>query len=569
MRHMHYPGMIAGILNKFGKIGVVIGFFLGNVLLTYVTNGNTAEIIHLKEIVIASIGLLLVPKNIEISISDLVGRTKFLPVSKERMLEENEDTVYKLNSVSETISESSKTYEEAAATMVEDEEIEQQTAKQKEEFIDYIRDKMAENEQNMLYEDIMDNGSGIAEDIYNCIKNKNEIFMQDIIDIFEQHNSYIVGLDNDDIKKTVEKDIIEVVKIANDAMKICKLNFVWSKKIEDDKKNISIGLDGVSKVISNVASSISRKNEQTFEKEKEEIQILLLQKNIGVYDIAISKQSSGKIIVDLYIQKNDNFTEEAKKSQVIEEILFKVFGENFVMTKQKKNIGGEENKALQTYISADKYKATVGITSRSKQGNTQNGDSTLKLVMEDGKILLAISDGMGSGEDASKSSNEAILMIRKLMGAGFEKEAAIELINNIINMKTKNETFATIDISILDLYNGNLELIKSGACPTYIKRGKDVEIIHAISLPAGILNNVDSVVFDSEIKKGDIIVMCSDGILDANREAINKEEAFKEFLKKMKTQTPQKIADLIISEAVDMGLGIARDDMSVIVTKIS
>ena len=41
-------GMIAGILNKFGKIGVVIGFTLGNVLLAYVSNGYTVELIHFK-----------------------------------------------------------------------------------------------------------------------------------------------------------------------------------------------------------------------------------------------------------------------------------------------------------------------------------------------------------------------------------------------------------------------------------------------------------------------------------------------------------------------------------------
>ena len=101
-------GMIAGVLNRFGKIGVVVGFLIGNIILTYVANGNLAEIIYIREILIASIGLLLVPKSIEINITDLVGKTKFLPLSRERMLEENEDTIYKLNSVSETISEISK-----------------------------------------------------------------------------------------------------------------------------------------------------------------------------------------------------------------------------------------------------------------------------------------------------------------------------------------------------------------------------------------------------------------------------------------------------------------------------
>ena len=48
-------GMIAGILNKLGKIGVIIGFILGNAILTYVANGNTVPVITIREILIYQI----------------------------------------------------------------------------------------------------------------------------------------------------------------------------------------------------------------------------------------------------------------------------------------------------------------------------------------------------------------------------------------------------------------------------------------------------------------------------------------------------------------------------------
>ena len=154
------------------------------------------------------------------------------------------------------------------------------------------------------------------------------------------------------------------------------------------------------------------------------------------------------------------------------------------------------------------------------------------------------------------------------MGAGFEKDAAIELINTSIAMKSQDETFATLDIGILDLYSGNLEVLKNCACPTYIKRGKEVKEINAISLPTGILNNIDSITFDTDIKDGDIIVMCTDGIIEANMEAINKEEAFKEFLKDLNVENPKKIANIILDEAIDFCYGKPKDDMTVIVAKI-
>lgn len=562
-------GMIAGVLNKFGKVGVVVGFLLGNIILTTVVNGNVAEIIYIKEILIASIGLLLVPKNLEISITDLVGKTKFLPVSKERMLEENEDTIYKLNSVSETISEISKSYGEAAITTVEDEEIEKIKAKQKETFIDEVLDEMENETNNMLYEDIVNIDNGILSDIYNCIQEKENLHVQDIIEIFEEHNNFIVGLSDEDIKEHVEKDILQVVKIANNATKINKLNYAWNKRVEDNKKTISIGLDGVSKVILDVAENISKRNNAKFEKEKEEIEILLLQKNIGIYDINITKQKNGKMVVGLYTKAKEDLTDEVTKIQKIEAILTKVFNEKMVMLSQKNQMCGEEDKVLQTYVSEDKLTISVGIATKTKDNSEVSGDNVLKLMLADGKMLLALSDGMGSGREASKSSQTAIKMIKRLIGSGFEKETALELINTSIAMKAKDEVFATLDISILDLYSGNIEVLKNGACPTFIKRGKDIKVIHAISLPAGILNSIDSVVFDADIKTGDIIVMCTDGIIDANREAINKEEAFMQFLQNINIENPQKIADIIVKECIDYCYGKANDDMTVIVAKIS
>ena len=79
-------GMMAGILNRFGKIGVVIGFALGNVILAYVSNGYTIELIHFKEILIAFIGLLAVPNNLHIELEEFIGNTNQLPVTPDRAL---------------------------------------------------------------------------------------------------------------------------------------------------------------------------------------------------------------------------------------------------------------------------------------------------------------------------------------------------------------------------------------------------------------------------------------------------------------------------------------------------
>jgi len=47
-----------------------------------------------------------------------------------------------------------------------------------------------------------------------------------------------------------------------------------------------------------------------------------------------------------------------------------------------------------------------------------------------------------------------------------------------------------------------------------------------------------------------------------------KKDWIEDFLKNVNTNNVQKIADLIISEAIDNSFGIAKDDITVIISKV-
>ena len=180
--------------------------------------------------------------------------------------------------------------------------------------------------------------------------------------------------------------------------------------------------------------------------------------------------------------------------------------------------------------------------------------------------MLAISDGMGSGRETKKSSEQALRMLENMLLSGFDKTTSLDLINTSLISKN-NEIFATLDIAIIDLYLGTIEFIKSGACPTYIKNKKKVQIIKSNSLPTGMIDENVLDTFDKDITSGDIMVMCSDGILDSNIEYKNKELWLKYMLEDIETTNTQKIADLILNEAIDNNFGLPKDDMSIVVCK--
>ena len=89
-----------------------------------------------------------------------------------------------------------------------------------------------------------------------------------------------------------------------------------------------------------------------------------------------------------------------------------------------------------------------------------------------------------------------------------------------------------------------------------------------MSLPAGIIENIDLTVFDIKIENNDIICMCTDGIIDSNIEYKNKELWVKNLLEEIKTDNVQKIADIILKESIDNNIGIPKDDMTIIIIKI-
>lgn len=79
----------------------------------------------------------------------------------------------------------------------------------------------------------------------------------------------------------------------------------------------------------------------------------------------------------------------------------------------------------------------------------------------------------------------------------------------------------------------------------------------------------DLIVYDYDLEDGDILVMCTDGIIDANTEYINKELWVKYLLEDINTDDAQQIANMVLNEAIDNEFGMKKDDMTVIVAKIN
>lgn len=564
-------GLLAGLLSRFGRPGVIIGFVLGNTILTYVSNGNIIPIIVFQEILIASLGLLLIPKKVEFAIEDLFISSKLLPETTGRSLEGSKETIRKLTNISETISEIAESYKQTAATVLDDEmtKIEQEN---KDIFIKELRNNIEDMEENMLYEELYYSDE-IVSDIFKALLINTRVTKKQLVEIFSNHNNYILGYEEDNDNETIEKDISEMIKKINYSYKTSKMNFVYKKKIEENNKNVSAQLQGVSDMIAEVADELEESQttevEEEFKNEKEQIIQLLKQKMIEVDEIYIKQEETGRYKITIYQKCCTKLDGSECPYKTIGQIISRVLDEKISLVDQSCGLRKNEDICKFTFMSKDKYNLQIGIAKSTKEGSPVSGDTSIQTRLEDGKYLIALSDGMGSGPEARKSSKIAIKMLERLLTSGFKKDTSIKLINSTLASTMKDDDmYATLDIAILDLYGENMEFVKNGACPTYVRRGKEVQLLKSVAMPTGIIENIELIEYDKDIEQGDIIVMCSDGIIESNNEYQNKELWLKYLLEEINTDDVQKIADIIISEAIDNDFGKEKDDMTVIVAKV-
>lgn len=134
-------------------------------------------------------------------------------------------------------------------------------------------------------------------------------------------------------------------------------------------------------------------------------------------------------------------------------------------------------------------------------------------------------------------------------------------------LKSNDEVFTTFDISLIDLYTGKLQIIKTGAPATFIRRKNRVDIINSKSLPVGILKDIDFNVYEGYLDDGDVIIMMSDGVLEANEVVDDVEIWMRDVIAGINSLNPKKITEEIIRAAEEASGGKIKDDMTLLVTK--
>ena len=213
------------------------------------------------------------------------------------------------------------------------------------------------------------------------------------------------------------------------------------------------------------------------------------------------------------------------------------------------------------------FTLTTATAFAAAEEGKPTGDAAAFLETEQGNGLLALSDGMGTGDAAAKESRIAIELLEQFTEAGFDRELAVRMINSALLLRRGEENYATLDICHVDLFDGQAEFIKLGAAATYIRRGERIISLRTTTLPAGILQQVTPEKNEIRLKDGDMILMVTDGIVDALGGEEKTGSWLKGKLSAFPASNPQDMADYILREVKKERQTQRQDDMTVLASR--
>ncbi len=213
------------------------------------------------------------------------------------------------------------------------------------------------------------------------------------------------------------------------------------------------------------------------------------------------------------------------------------------------------------------YQVEIGKAAVARAG--VSGDSQVSFEISFSKVAIVLSDGMGIGPKAQTESSMTLRLLERMIKAGYDLRTAVSLINRLLVLRNHEEMFVTIDLVVVDLFTGQLEFVKVGAAPSFIKRGREVEIIHNHTLPVGVLDQVEVEADRRTLKEGELLIMATDGVLEARRRVARKEEWMCWHLRRLQEDAdPASLAERILQDSIDMADGRVDDDMMVVVARL-
>lgn len=164
------------------------------------------------------------------------------------------------------------------------------------------------------------------------------------------------------------------------------------------------------------------------------------------------------------------------------------------------------------YKERETLAVTLSAAVRRKPGEEICGDAYAFFHTEDGRAVVLLSDGMGTGKEAARLSRSTVDLIAAFVRSGCTVHESAGAVVPFLQARRGNG-FATLDLLEIDLFTGGARLIKCGAADSYLAEHGQVRTLSVPSLPPGADpgGSTELQGIDLMLRPGCRIIMASDG----------------------------------------------------------
>lgn len=217
--------------------------------------------------------------------------------------------------------------------------------------------------------------------------------------------------------------------------------------------------------------------------------------------------------------------------------------------------------------------ALPGLTAaiQSRPAREISGDIYDFFEYDNETVLIAFGDVSGKGAAAALYGALVSGLLRTLAPRRRSPAALMRTLNETLLERKVDARYVTLTLMLWDNRDHEMTMVNAGAVPPLIFRNGELVKIRVEGMPIGLLDEreYEETVFQAQ--PGDIILLCSDGVLDQlnpKEEEYGRQRLVK-VVKRVCESEPRQIADEILADLDEFTDGRRRfDDQSILALKV-
>lgn len=202
-----------------------------------------------------------------------------------------------------------------------------------------------------------------------------------------------------------------------------------------------------------------------------------------------------------------------------------------------------------------------GFAKVTKEGEEISGDNYLMREFGEGTYIAAIADGMGSGEQACRDSENVLTLLEKHIESGLSVKSCIRVCDELMYVQYGGERSVSLDLIELNQYTGECTFFKNGSAASFLIRNKKIREFAADRLSLGINPRVEGYRETVFLHNEDVVLLASDGVMELFYDNM---QLFESYVTGLMGMSLPDLASNVLQMAIRAGGGVIRDDMTIL-----